>query len=107
MTPTIGRILQYRLSDADAQQIWIRRDDAQKNHDVLLATARGTQHHVGNPVSGGLIVPLIVTAVWPNEYGDGVPGVNGQALLDGNDSLWVTSAREGDDAGTWSWPPRV
>ena len=41
------------------------------------------------------------------EYGPGVPGVNGQAFLDGNDVLWVTSAREGTEPGQWSWPPRV
>ena len=29
-------------------------------------------------------MPLVVVKVWPNEYGQDVPGVNGQALLDGN-----------------------
>lgn len=32
------------------------------------------------------------------------PGINGQVFLDGNDTLWVTSADEGTEPGQWSWP---
>jgi len=41
-------------------------------------------------------VPLMVVKV----SGD---RINGQALLDGNDSVWVKSATEGDEPGQWSW----
>lgn len=34
-------------------------------------------------------------------------GVNGQAFLDGNDTLWVTSAPQGDGNGFWDWPEVV
>lgn len=67
----------------------------------------GAQAHIGNTAREGDIVPLIIVVVWPDEFGPGKPGVNGQAFLDGNDSLWVTSAGEGENPGQWSWPPRV
>jgi hypothetical protein len=34
-------------------------------------------------------------------------GVNGQAFLDGDQTLWVTSAPQGDWPGSWDWPERV
>ncbi|KKK65507.1 hypothetical protein LCGC14_2973460, partial [marine sediment metagenome] len=36
-----------------------------------------------------------------DEFGPGYQGVNGQAFLDGNDSLWVTSVQEGYESGQW------
>ena len=90
--PTLGRILHYRLRQQDVDAINDRRTGA----------SLGNQ---GNPVAVGEVVPLVVLKVWPNEYGD-KPGVNGQALLDGNDTLWVTSAREGVEPGQWTWPAR-
>ena len=105
--PTIGRIVHYRLSTQDAAAIEQRRDDAKRWYGHLVENVKGVQHHTGNPVSEGLTVALIVTAVWPHEYGEGTFGVNGQALLDGNDSLWVTSAKQGDEPGQWNWPPRA
>lgn len=75
----------------------------------------------GNGVAEGTVVPLIVTAVWPTEYPAGahlaihapdtkyesVCGINGHALLDGNDSLWVCSApQHATLPGCWFWPPR-
>ncbi len=90
MAPTVGRIVHYKLSETDVQRIWQHRAEQTGCH--------------GNPVSPGEVVPMIIAVVWPNEYGENVPGVNGQAFLDGNDSLWVTSAKEGMEAGQWSWP---
>lgn len=87
-----GRIVHYRLSKSDAERITTRR-------------ASNSLH--GNPVTEGDVVPLIVSKVWPDEYGAGVPGVNGQAFLDGADQLWVTSAKEGPEPGQWMWPPRA
>ena len=65
----------------------------------------GAQAHVGSQPSEGDVPPLIVK-VRPNEYGD-QPSVNGQAFLDGNDVLWITSAKQGSANGDWSWPHRV
>jgi hypothetical protein len=89
--PSIGRIVHYRLSEGDA---------------AVIAEKRAQNARL-NPHSAGDTVALVIARVWPDEYGSGTPGVNGQALLDGESSLWVTSAREGTEPGQWSWPPRV
>lgn len=96
--PTVGRVLLYKLSAND------------------VARARGrnmldTQTTFNAPYAGE-IVPLVVVRVWPNEYpnneeGLSKAGVNGQALLDGNFTLWITSAGEGDGNGQWRWPALV
>lgn len=102
MNPTIGRIVHYRLTEDQAKAHNARRDDARRNFPNA---------HIGNSLYAGEIVPLLIVRVWANEYPDNDPrskdGINGQAILDGNDTLWVTSAKEGDGAGQWSWPPRV
>lgn len=92
-----GRIVQYILSDRDVNLIsnWRGR-----------GLPDGLTIRQGNPVRIGDIVPLIVVKVWPDEFGEGQPGVNGQAILDGNDSYWVTSAKEGDEPGSYHWPER-
>lgn len=125
MNPSIGRIVQYRLSASDAEQINRRRVDG-GHAGVLDANGsrlwpEGAQRHVGNHASEGQVLPLIVTAVWEKEYAgnaylafheagskyESAFGVNGQVLLDGNDSLWVTSVpQHGLLAGCWFWPER-
>lgn len=111
MKPTIGRIVHYRLTRSEADSTNKRRLDWQTNgmHSGMgmMAPSLGYQDHVGNPVAEGEVVAMIITQVWPNEYGPDHDGVNGQAFLDGNDSLWVTSVPEGEGPGTWSWPPRA
>lgn len=104
MQPTIGRIVHYKLTADDAAAINKRREDYKKASQPGQDT--GFQAHFGNYVSAGEIVPVIIVQVWPNEFGD-KPGINGQAFLDGNDSLWITSKGEGTENGQWSWPPRV
>lgn len=123
MAPTTGRTVLYTLTAQDAEAVNRRRTNgraiAERMKLSVEATPEtqadakifgwpaGAQAHIGNPVSEGEIVPLVVVRVWPNEFGEGVPGVNGQAFLDGNDALWITSAKEGTEPGTWAWPPRV
>jgi hypothetical protein len=111
MQPTTGRIVLYTLSEDDAAAMRRRRTDGKSIAERMKAEPKawpeGAQAHIGNPLSAGDVVPLVVVRVWPNEFGDGVPGVNGQALLDGNDVLWVTSAKEGTEPGTWAWPSRT
>jgi len=92
MKPTVGRIVHYKLSEADISEINRRR---------------ALYEFKGNPVSAGEVVPVIVAIVWPDEFGAGIPGINGQALLDGEDSLWICSRREGPNSGEWMWPERV
>lgn len=60
----------------------------------------------GNPAMAGVWVPAVVVAVFDREYGD-EPGANLQVLLDGTDTLWITSARYAPpsamELGTWHW----
>lgn len=104
MKPSIGRIVHYSLTTQDKEEIERHRVHGKGHGD---AWPKGAQAHVGNPVSVGEHVPMIVCVVWPNEHGPNFDGVNGQVFLDGNDSLWVTSAKEGTEPGTWHWPERV
>ena len=99
---SVGRIVQYVLSGADAEQINRRRVRGVGHAPDWPA---GAQAHVGNPVIAGDIVPAIV--VWPHHNEDST--FNGQAFLDGNDVLWLTSVRydAGGGHGTWHWPERV
>ena len=92
MRASVGRSVRYVLSAADVHRIEHRR----------------ASYHAsaGNPVHVGDVVPMTIVRVWLDEFGAGIPGVNGQAVLDGFDSLWVTSVREGSEPGTWHWPTR-
>lgn len=54
----------------------------------------------GNQVYAGQTFPMIITRVWSDTM------VNGQILLDGNDSHWATSVNLGEGDGFWSWPVR-
>lgn len=91
MKPTKGRIINYRLSGDDVKEIDVKR--------------RVTNQH-GNPVSAGDTVPAIITAVFENEFGPEVYGLNLKLFLDGEDTHWVTSRKEGSETGEWSWPAR-
>lgn len=102
MNPTTGRIVQYRLTADQAQQINKRRADFARFRGTPEYSDTGYAAHVGNFAQAGDIVPLLVVRAWSPGT-----GVNGQAFLDGTDNLWVTSATEGDNDGQWSWPPRV
>lgn len=110
--PTIGRIVHYRLSMDDADQINRRRTDggsiAQRmkygDDPLLKAWPAGAQAHIGNGVKEGDIFPMMITRVWGSTPGS---AVNGQAYLDGTDVLWVTSVCVGDGPRTFSWPTRA
>jgi hypothetical protein len=92
-TLTEGRIVRYVLSEYDVKQInEARAKDASR---------------VGNPVYAGAAFPAICVRVF--EKSDN-PAANLQVFLDGNDSLWVTSRKRGNnylDLGTWLWPERT
>ena len=98
MEPTTGRIVLYTLTADNAARI--------------NAARTGQGCGIGNNVHEFDVVPLIIVRVWPDEGGPGIPGVNGQAILDGNDTLWVTSAYEDccsaekPATGSWKWTTR-
>ena len=47
---------------------------------------------------------MIITRVFGRDPGS---AVNGQVLLDGNDTLWVTSRTTVTGEGSYQWPERV
>jgi hypothetical protein len=100
---TIGWIVHYTLSEQDAEQINRRRSDyvafLRHRHEGSVET--GFQGHVGNSAAAGEVYPAIVVRTFGGDY------VNLQVLLDGSDSYWATSRREGEGPNTWSWPPKV
>ena len=88
MEPTIGKTVIYRLSVTDTAKINEYADSGGNRNCSFVRT--------------GDEVPLIITKVGRIEWG--LPGINGQIILDGNFSLWVTSVREGTEPGQWHWP---
>lgn len=100
MIPTPGRIVQYTLDSQDAEQINRRRSDASRNR----SGAPGFILHTGNVATTGDNYPLIITRTWGDQEGS---YVNGQVLLDGNDTLWVTSVLQGDGQRHFREYPRV
>jgi len=102
----IGNVVVYRLTASDCDAINRRRTSGQSIHERLQqeppAWPEGAQAHIGNQVHVGQVVPFVVTAVWPEEF-DGKGGYNGQVLLDGTDSLWVTSVQQGMEPGNWNF----
>lgn len=111
MIPTVGRIVHYRLSKQDAEQINVRRSDFRAfeaghkhPHEPGQPAATGHIAHVGNSASAGDIHPMIIVRVWGQTPDS---AVNGQVLLDGNDTLWVTSVSRGDAERRWTWPERA
>jgi len=105
MIPTPGRIVQYTLTADDAAQINRRRNDAARNRSDAVVNQLGYMLHTGNYVSAGDSYPLIITRMWVNN-GDN-SSVNGQVLLDGNDTLWVTSVAQGEGERTFREFPRT
>jgi len=99
-----GRIVHYVLNDNDAGSVNQKRA---ASFGYSPDAPKGAQMHLGNRAMAGEHCPAIVVRVWPHEYGDDKPGANLQVFLDGNDSLWVTSAKfaepEAIELGTWHW----
>lgn len=100
-------IFTYRLTAEQAQQVNRRRTTpaAIAERIQMGEWPLGAQAHIGSPVSEGDAFPLIVVRLSLNDADPRILEVNGQVFLDGNDTLWVTSVREGNGAGTWSRPP--
>ena len=101
MTPTIGRIVIYRITASDAETLNRRRKDAQEKMEWHRAIKSGAQVHVGNAVKPDDEFPLIITRVWGAEP---TTAFNGQLLLDGSDLFWVTSTHLGEGPRNCYWP---
>lgn len=103
--PTVGESLVYIISALDAEKINRRRTDGGSISARLKEEKwpEGAQAHIGNTATEGDAVPFIAIRAW----GGAENSVNGQALLDGNDQLWVTSAPAGPlgELVTGHWYP--
>lgn len=91
MKPTIGRIVHYSLTAADAEKINRSRIHTYDKMDL----------HVGNEVKEGQVFPLMITAVWGDKDDS---AFNGQLFLDGNDVVWITSTSVGEGPSKCAWP---
>lgn len=105
VTPLVGRVVQYQLSEFDVEQINRRRRDfGAYRRMVATGLATGTLHHtgyvahVGNDVRVAETYPAIIVRTWGAEPGS---AVNLQVFLDGNDIFWATSRTEGVNPGQW------
>jgi hypothetical protein len=95
MKATIGRIVHYTLTEQDANNILAQRQ---------RATESGPQSSaIGNYAAEGQVYPAVVVRVFDPSSGT----ANLKVMLDGNDTYWATSRKEGAEPGTWAWPPRV
>lgn len=82
MTPTLGQVVHYRLSDQDATAI----------------NALPAQH---NPTTANQTVAAIVVQVW------NASTCNLRLLLDGDSDYWATSRVVGNQPGQWNWPQHI
>lgn len=122
MTPTVGRIVLYKLSEQNAGEINRRRTTgksiaerlkwgsagrhaeaipANTEDGSLRAWPAGAQAHIGNNAEAGQVYPMVICRIWGSTPES---AVNGQVLLDGNDTFWATSTTCGDGEGQWQWP---
>ena len=110
--PTIGRIVHYTITAEEAEQINRRRTSGKaiaerlaydSGDPMMKAWPAGAQAHIGNDAKEGQVFPMMITKVWGDRPDS---AVNGQAFLDGNDVLWVTSACVGVGPRTYAWPQR-
>lgn len=109
MTPTIGRIVLYKLNAADADAINRRRSDFRvytvnnTRGEAGQPGATGHVGHVGNEVAAGEVYPAVVVRI----FDPSTTTANLQVLLDGADTYWATSRQEAPGEGSWTWPARV
>ncbi len=93
--PTAGRIVHYRLSEQDAENINQRRAAAWRVRNI------GATVPEGNDAAVGQVFPAMVVRTF-----DGL-AANLQVFLDGNDTHWATSRGYSvTTEGCWFWPPR-
>lgn len=109
MEATIGRIVLYTLTADDAAMVNRRRNQtapAEIRERIKAGTwPVGAQAHIGNQEDAGSVRPMLVVRIWDAP----IQTINGQVLLDGNDTLWVTSVAQSaaPEPGKWHWPVRV
>jgi len=106
MIPTVGRIVHYSLDALDVERIL--KDRAER--DLVRGSANLPPKYWGNQPYLGQAYPAVIVVAWGK---DETSMANLQVLLDGEDTLWVTSKGQHldpstePDAGHWIAPPRA
>lgn len=89
MNPSVGRIVHYKISKGQALEAFNMKSEHQGLHS--------------NPLSEGEVYPMLITKVWDKEPTE-ISVVQGQVFIDGNFSLWVSSAKQGTEINQWHDP---
>lgn len=84
----------YKLTTEDAQEI-NRRRIGWAREEPPSDWPTGAQAHFGNPAHEGEVYPAVVVLDIDGTL------ANLQVFLDGNDSFWATSRRNGTEPGEW------
>lgn len=104
--PYIGAVVQYILSEQDCAAInRQRRTASDVNYLPIklgepIKTEENFRLYSGNAVQPGQVVAMVIVAVWGPSA---TSCVNGQVLLDGNDSFWALSRNRGTNHMNWNW----
>ena len=85
MEPTVGRIVHYRFSDEEIEDVNNVKDFGYVNFNDVVDREYA----------------MIIVSVWTPEC------VSGQVFLDGDIFYHAKSVYLGDKPGQWSWPPRI
>ena len=91
-------VVNYVMDKQCAEAINARRRAAMAEVRAKTSDRNARPAIEGNEVHEGTIYPAIVVARWSALC------VNLQVILDGNDSVWVTSVSEGEAPGNWFHP---
>lgn len=91
----LGKTVFYKLSASDAENINRRRVDPRSVRSEEWP--KGAQAHYGNTCEEGQIYPALVVRLWPNSE-----LVQLQVFLDGNDTYWAASRKEGREVAQFS-----
>lgn len=100
--PTIGRIVEYVLTNGQANQINSYRRDFALRAAWYSALRPGAQAHHGNAVHEGDVFPAMIVKTWGDTP---EASVNLKVFLDGTDTYWATSVHVGDKPGDFRWMP--
>lgn len=103
ITPTLGRVVLYCLSEQDAEAINRRRTTggAISSRIQTGEWPLGAQAHIGNAVKEGDVFPALIVRTWSEDL------INIKVMLDGSDDYWATSRHVSDGAqpGFYHWMP--
>jgi hypothetical protein len=95
-----GMIILYKLTKEECMDKYILNDSLMNDFNPIMYSTKATKIVVNNNLP---CAPAIITAVFPNEYGDGIDGVNCKVFLDsGFVDIWKTSIKLGHLEGEFT-----